>query len=203
MSVVYPGIDEVLIDPAPRHPWAGRLLYVGRIDRQKGIDTAIRALGRLDAASTLEIWGTGDGAYIAECRALAAQLGVGERVRWRGWADPARRTEAYRMADAVVFPVRWEEPFGLVPVEAMAVGRPVISTARGGTAEYLRDGDNALVFAADDDAGLAACVRRLGGDEGLRGRLTEGGVRTAHQFTLTRFASDTVAAMLAAVTPRP
>ncbi len=50
-------------------------------------------------------------------------------------------------ADALLFPVQWEEPWGLVPLEAMASGTPVVATGTGGSGEYLRDGDNCLVYA--------------------------------------------------------
>lgn len=199
--VVPPGIEEGLSELPPQ-PWSWRLLYVGRIDRQKGVETAVRALPHLPGEATLTVWGTGQEQYIEEMRALARQLGVGDRVQFMGWAGPDERLSAYREADVVVFPVRWEEPFGLVPLEAMAVGRPVVSTARGGTAEFLHHERNALVFEADDAARLAELVRRLGEDEALRERLRAGGSETAGRFTLKRFADHTVAEMLAAAIDR-
>ena len=72
--------------------------------------------------ATLDVWGTGNARYIEEMKALAQQLGLAERVRFLGWAGPEERLSAYEDADVVVFPVRWEEPFGLVPLEAMGVG---------------------------------------------------------------------------------
>jgi glycosyltransferase involved in cell wall biosynthesis len=113
-------------------------------------------------------------------------------VRFAGFASGDRVRSAYQSADAVVFPVRWNEPFGLSPLEAMALGRPVVTTARGGTGEFVRDQDNALVFEADDVTGLASCVGRLGHDEPLRARLLEGGRRTAALLTAERFAELTV-----------
>ena len=87
-----------------------------------------------------------------------------------------------------MFPVQWEEPWGLVPLEAMAVGRPVVaSRAHGGADEYLRDGENCLRFEASDADALAAAVRRLAGDPGLRARLIAGGRETAAGFTERRF----------------
>jgi glycosyltransferase involved in cell wall biosynthesis len=198
MTVVYPGIDESLITLPTQQPWGWRLAYVGRLDRQKGIDTAIRALARLPAQATLAIWGTGDVVYRGQCLELALTLGVGDRVHFAGWADPQQRALAYRESDVVVFPVRWEEPFGLVPLEAMAAGRPVVSTARGGTSEFVRNGENALVFDPDDDAALAACVARLAQDDGLRAALVRAGGQTAARFTITRFAQETVAEIVAA-----
>jgi glycosyltransferase involved in cell wall biosynthesis len=65
----------------------------------------------------------------------------------------------------------------------MAVGTPVVGTATGGSAEYLRDGENCLVFEPGDAAGLASAVRRLAADAALRDRLRSGGRRTAARFT--------------------
>ena len=199
--VVPPGIEDGL-EPLTPEPWRWRLLYIGRIDRQKGIETAVRALPHLPAEATLSVWGTGQDQYIEEMRSLARQLGVEGRVHFNGWAGPSERLAAYGEADVVVFPVRWDEPFGLVPLEAMAVGRPVVSTARGGSAEFLRHEDNALVFEADDAARLAELVLRLAGDQALRERLRAGGLQTASRYTIGRFADRTVGEIVAAaVTP--
>jgi glycosyltransferase involved in cell wall biosynthesis len=65
----------------------------------------------------------------------------------------------------------------------MARGRPVVATGRGGSGEYLRDGENALLFEAGDPAALAAAVRRLAGDPALRRRLREAGLETAPLHT--------------------
>jgi glycosyltransferase involved in cell wall biosynthesis len=200
-TVVYPGIDERFREALPAEPWRWRLAYVGRIDRQKGIDTAVAALAHLPRTATLSIWGRGDKAYIAEMKALADRLGVGDRVRFCGFSGAERLRLAYREADVVVFPVRWNEPFGLVPLEAMGVGRPVVTTARGGMAEFVRDGDNALVVPADDATALAGSVERLAADPRLRSRLTEAGFRTASQHSAARFARRTVEAIVQAATP--
>lgn len=203
VSVVPPGIEDRFLEQLPDHTWRWRLVCVGRLDRQKGIDTAVRALAHLPAEATLDVWGTGDEAYVAEMRALADELGVAERLRFEGWADPSQLLFIYRDADAVVFPVRWQEPFGLVPLEAMGIGRPVITTARGGTQEFVRDRENALIFEADDAEALADAVRRLAADPGLRERLRRGGRQTAAQYTVQRFAERTVAEIERAARPRP
>jgi glycosyltransferase involved in cell wall biosynthesis len=85
----------------------------------------------------------------------------------------------YRDADAVLFPVRWQEPFGLVPLEAMACGTPVVATGTGGSAEYLVDEGNALMVAPDDPAALARAVRRMASDPALRARLRRHGLVTS------------------------
>jgi len=198
MTVIPPGIDERFLKPVAPAPWQWRMVYVGRIDRQKGIDTAVSALAHLPPQTTFSVWGTGDGRYVAAMKELAARLGVVDRVRFPGFADAATIRSVYAHADAVIFPVRWNEPFGLVPLEAMGLGRPVVTTARGGTAEFVRDGENALVFAAEDPAALAACIERLAADADLRARLREGGRHTAAQYTEGRFARRTLEEILRA-----
>ncbi|MFL5840944.1 MAG: glycosyltransferase, partial [Thermoleophilaceae bacterium] len=124
--IAHSGIDPSYLDPRPERPWAWRLLYVGRIDSRKGIGTAVDALARLPSEATLTIAGEGDPQAEAELREQARGLGVGDRVRLEGFRSRAELRSAYEEADLVVFPVIWEEPWGLVPIEAMALGRPVV-----------------------------------------------------------------------------
>ena len=193
-GIANPGVDMGLFRQQPPKPWRWRILYAGRIDPRKGIDLAVRALAELPEAATLTIDGAGDRQHRDELGELVRELSLDERVRFR---ESARTSlpKAYADADAVVFPVTWEEPWGLVPLEAMAVGRPVVATGRGGSGEYLRHEENCLIFDDDDPAALARSLERLGGDEGLCGRLVAGGLETAAKLTESRF-NDAVLAEL-------
>ena len=177
-AVVGSGIDPVdfpVRPPEPR-PWAWRLLHVGRLDPRKGIDDAVRALALLPPGATLDVVGRGDPEHRTALEALVDELGVAVRF------DAVPRSalaERYAAADAVVFAPTWEEPFGLVPLEAMACATPVVATGTGGSAGFLVDGENCLLVPPRDPAAIAAAVHRLAGDEALRRRLVEGGVRTA------------------------
>jgi glycosyltransferase involved in cell wall biosynthesis len=183
-GVAHSGIDTRFLDRrAPEQAWGWRLLYVGRLDERKGVDTAVDALALLPADTTLTIVGSGDPSERPRLERHAEAAGVADRVVFAGSRDSDGLAAAYAAADVVVFPVRWDEPWGLVPLESMAVGRPVVATGRGGSAEYLRDGDNALLFEAGDATGLAAAVRRLATDEALRARLREAGLATAPLHT--------------------
>jgi glycosyltransferase involved in cell wall biosynthesis len=181
-AVAHSGIDPRFLSAAPRPEWRGRLLYVGRLHPDKGIEDAVAALGRLPGA-TLTFAGSWDPRDEASLERRVAALGVGDRVTMLGQRSPAEVAELYRSHDALLFPVRWEEPWGLVPLEAMASGCPVVATARGGSGEYLRDGENALIVPARDPDGLAAAVRRLAGEPALRERLRAGGLETAPRHT--------------------
>lgn len=194
-SVVPLGVDPAAFPPQLARDWGWRLACVGRVEPGKGLGNAVGALTELPDAE-LTIRGDGDAAHLASLRTLAAHLGVQSRIRF----EPAVKgpvVDAYAAADAVLFPVTWEEPFGLVPLEAMAVGRPVVATATGGSAEYLRDEMNALVVPRGVPP-LADAVRRLAGDSELRERLVAGGRETAARYTEARF----VAAVLDALVER-
>jgi glycosyltransferase involved in cell wall biosynthesis len=186
-TVAHPGVDPARFASRPPGEWGWRLLYCGRIDPRKGIARAVESLAQLPAEARLTIDGGGNDKHAAELSALAQRLGVGERVEL-SFSAPEDVPRAYVAADAVVFPIEWEEPWGLVPLEAMAVGRPVVaSRAGGGADEYLRDGENCLRFDAGDADALAAAVRRLAGDPALRARLVAGGRETAAGLTERRF----------------
>ena len=186
--VVPPGIDLTDFPITGRRPppWSWRLLYVGRVDPVKGVATLIRALALLPQAR-LEIVGGGPRTYLADMKALAASLGVGDRVTFSRCPRNELRAK-YLDADVLVFPSEWDEPFGLVPIEAMACGVPVVATATGGAAEFLRDRGNCLIFRAQDPTSLAAAVNALADDRALVEALVEDGRTTASIFTIDRYA---------------
>jgi glycogen(starch) synthase len=190
-TVVYSGVAyEEFAHAQPVGEWCWRLLYVGRIDPRKGIDTAIGALARLPRESTLTVCGRGDERHLEELKTLAKELGLSSRVSFTSSARSSVWTQ-YAQADAVVFPPVWDEPFGLVPLEAMATATPVVATATGGSAEFLVDRRNCLVFERGDAESLAARLTELARDERLRRKLVDGGLETAE-----RFSADTLAEVL-------
>lgn len=195
------GVADDFVDPRPPRPWSWRLLSVGRIDPRKGVATAIEALVELPEA-TLTVAGSGPATLLADLAALAERVGVTDRVTFAGAVPRAELPALYEAHDAVVFPVVWEEPWGLVPLEAMALGRPVTASGRGGSSEYLRDGENCLLHVPGDPTSLAATVRRLAGDEALREHLLAGGLRAASHYTESRF-NAAATALVGAAAERP
>jgi glycosyltransferase involved in cell wall biosynthesis len=181
-EVLAPGVDPGAFPFVEAPPWGWRLLYAGRIAPEKGVDVAVRALDALPEASLVV---DGRGSLDPHPRVRVQESGPGELAG------------AYAEADCVLFPVVWPEPWGLVPLEAMSVGRPVVATGTGGSAEYLRDGENALLVAPGDADALAAAVRRLAGDPGLRARLVAGGRETAARHSQRAFLERLEAVLLA------
>ena len=142
------------------------LAFVGRISADKGVHTAIqiaqragmpiKLAARLPLSQRANAEAQRDWEYYECCvRPLLGQPGV-EYVGELGHAD---KTELLRNAAALVFPIQWPEPFGLVMIEALACGTPVLAFRRGSVPEVIDDG--ATGFLADDEDGLVRAVERL------------------------------------------
>jgi glycosyltransferase involved in cell wall biosynthesis len=189
-TVTYSGIDHAdfpVVAKGPDHAWHWKLMTAGRLDPRKGMETAIRALVLLPREARLELVVPVDDPYGSVLKGLIAELGVGDRVVFSTVPRP-QMAGRYAEADVCLFPIEWEEPFGLVPLEAMAGGIPVVATGSGGSGEFLVDGDNCLRIPPRDPAALAAAIRRLASDHELRQHLVEGGWRTAEQLSVDRLA---------------
>jgi glycosyltransferase involved in cell wall biosynthesis len=176
-----------ITDPSQAE-WSWRLMYSGRMVPEKGVATLIKALPLLPEQATLDLLGHGHESVVAELKALAAALGVGDRVAFAMASSRQELRDRYRAADVVVFPSEWPEPFGLVPLEAMACGTPVVATGTGGSGEYLEDEVNCLRFTPGDPESLAAAVGRMAEDPDLRSRVVSGGTATARRMTMDLYA---------------
>lgn len=141
------------------------ILFLGRVTPYKGVGVAIEALARLradhDLAATLVVAGPEDAGHGAELRALAQRLGVAERVRWLGQVPPERIAELLAAAHALIVPSVWQEPLGLVTIEAALARVPLVASDVGGIGEAVRDEKHALLFPAGDAAGAAAALARV------------------------------------------
>jgi glycosyltransferase involved in cell wall biosynthesis len=188
-TVTYSGIDtrDFPLTGATERPWQWRLLGVGRVEPRKGFVAAVEALAQLPAEATLRIVGPDDGSHREELRNLATRLGVGDRLSFATVTRNELR-QVYAEADALLFTSAWQEPFGLVPVEAMACATPVVGAATGGAREFLVDEANCLVVPPRDAAAIAGAVQRLADDAALRARLADGGTTTARDLSVDRLA---------------
>ena len=137
------------------------ILFVGRLVYYKGVEHLIRALALLPPRVTLVI--VGDGPLRRRLAALAANLGLAQRVRFTGWLDDETLRACYLAADLVVLPsVARSEGFGIVQLEAMASGRPVICTALPtGVPTVGIPGTTGLIVPPGDAAALAAAAGPL------------------------------------------
>ena len=200
-QIIPPGLFPTEFPPlvrVPDRPWRWRLLWVGRVIEEKGIETAIHALSFLPRNAMLQIVGMVDPAYRQHLEALAATLGVASSLSF-SLASRQQIRQHYQQADVTLFTSMIEhEAFGLVPLEAMASGCPVIATGVGGSSEYCLDGVNCLRVPPGDSAALACAVQQMAQSGDLRRHLVEGGLRTAGAFTLDRQGAGIERLLLAA-----
>jgi glycosyltransferase involved in cell wall biosynthesis len=191
-EVVPWGIDTARFPVRPARPWSGRLVFVGRVDERKGVLTAVRALeGRPDLS--LDVVGPATPEQRARLLEVAEAVGAADRVAQRE-VGAAEVAAAYGGGDVALFPSEWGEPFGLVGLEAMACGVPLVATGTGGSGEYLRDEENCLLVPPADPAAMRAAVDRIASDPELRARLIAGGRAAAAAHTVDTMARGLLAA---------
>jgi glycosyltransferase involved in cell wall biosynthesis len=168
-----------------------RLLAVGRLGRYKGFDVLIDALASRPDDSLLLV---GDGECADELRARAQANGVADRVRFAGEIDDARLASAYASADVFVLPsLDRGEAFGLVLLEAMRAGLPVVASAipGSGVGSVVADGETGWLVPPGDAPALAAALARFE-DAALRERFgVQGRARWSARFTLEHSARET------------
>lgn len=141
----------------PRADAGDGFVSIGRLSAEKGVDTVIRAIGRLPA-STLTV--AGDGPQRAELEALADEVAPG-RVRFAGHVSAVEVAELNRSARAAVAVARWHENMPLSVLETMGAAVPLVVSGLGGLPELVDDGVNGLVVPHDDPEALAVALGRL------------------------------------------
>jgi glycosyltransferase involved in cell wall biosynthesis len=157
---VVPPIPASLAQARPLPvPGGNEVLYVGQVIRGKGVDLLLRALERVTGDWHATIVGTGN--HLEKCRGMAAALGIAERVSFTGWVPHDALEAYYGRASVCAVPSRWPEPFGMVGVEAMARGRPVVGFDVGGIPDWLEDGVTGILAPEADSAALAAAISSL------------------------------------------
>jgi glycosyltransferase involved in cell wall biosynthesis len=186
ISVVPCGVDTGLFTPdgpVARRNGRPRLLALGRLVERKGVATVIAALARLPDAE-LVVAGGPDRADLdtsddfGRLREAASRYGVTKRVIYTGSVARPDVPALIRSADVVVC-VPWYEPFGIVPLEAMACGVPVVASAVGGLADSIVDRQTGWLVPARDPAALAGALGTLLADPGKRAALGAAGMQRA------------------------
>jgi len=140
---------------------------VAYLIKAKGIDIAIKALAQLP--EDVVLWVVGEGPEQGNLEALARELGLERRARFLG---PKRNVEPIlQAADCALCPSVWAEAAGLVNLEALACGLPVIASRIGGIPEFIADGRTGYLITPGDHRELADRIQRLMSDEPLRRRM--------------------------------
>jgi glycosyltransferase involved in cell wall biosynthesis len=183
-----------------------RLLVVGRLVPRKGVDDAITALQWIDDAELIIAGGPNadDLQRDPEARrltALAAEVGVADRVHLIGQVPHTELTSLIRSADLMLC-LPWYEPFGIVPLEAMACGIPVVGSAVGGLLDTVIDGVTGALLPPRQPGAVAATVTALLGDEPRRRAYGRAGRERALNYTWEQVARSTERTYLRAIMGR-
>ncbi len=204
IEVVPCGVDLNLFSPIPQEEAKEMLglplercviLFVGRIEPLKGIDTLLRAIALLapempcwrDELSVVIIGGApGAGidqvnAELARLESLRAELGLEDLVTFQGAKDQDKLVYYYSAAEMTVMPSHYES-FGMVALESMACGTPVVASKVGGLAFNVRDGHTGFLVPHRDAEMLASRIRQLLKDRDLRERLSQQAIHWAARY---------------------
>lgn len=165
--------------PGPGTP--DTVAFAGRLVPEKGVDQLIRALVHLPSAR-LEL--VGDGPLRGQLEALALALGVNARIRWHGALPFEGLASVYARAAVVCIPSAWDEPFGYVVAEAMAMERPVVATRSGAFTELLEDGRGWLADRGDPRALADALGQALASPDDRAGRASRARAHAMRSFRM-------------------
>ena len=198
LKIVHPGVDHAMFSPGDRNEARrelglpdGRIaLYVGRIQRLKGLELAIRSIEQLvpaleDPVKLLVVGGPSgpDGdAELDRLRALVAELDLDEVVHFLGPQAHARLPFFYRAADTLVV-CSHSESFGLAALEAQACGTPVVATPVGGLSHIVSDGESGFLVSTRDPSVFAGRLKTLLADDDLRSAFSLSAAREATRFS--------------------
>lgn len=202
VGIVYNGVPATRqASRAPLHNEHFELLFVGNLLERKGVKDLLHAFATPGLrARDIHLTMAGGGPVDAY-KAVAADLGIADRVTFAGWVSQDDARVLMVNSDALILPA-YDEGLPLVILEALASRTPVICTPVGSIPEVLRDGHSALFVAPGDQAAIAAAITSLIDRPELRAELAETGMTLYERlFTMEAFAAS-VGSLYAALTPR-
>lgn len=169
--------DLGITDTANRPPdGTFRIGFIGRLDPTKGIETLLHSF-RAASLGSAELWiaGTGDTNYELRLQAHYSD----PRIRFLGRVSPR---DFYPNVDVIVVPSLWHDTFPGVVFEALAFGKPVIGSRRGGIPEIIQNGENGFLFEPDSPSELTNLIRTIAVDDDLRTRLNLTALKSANRY---------------------
>jgi glycosyltransferase involved in cell wall biosynthesis len=189
VAIVYNGVPVTRLpraDAADRADGTRRILFLGNLIERKGISDLLHAVAALPADPPWRLI-TAGGGDLDRYRALAASLGIAERVEFAGWVDQARARALLAESDMLALP-SYDEGLPLVILEALGMGTPVVCTPVGAIPEVLENERTAMFATPGDRPDLTRALRRLIEDDALRASLSRDGTALYQErFTQTAF----------------
>lgn len=180
-------VDTSKYTPPVREPEDNIVLFVGRLVYRKGLHVLVRAVQRV-RSKDFKLYIVGGGYMELPIRMLAKAYGVEDRVELLGVVPERDKVELYRKAKIVVVPSIFNESFGIVALEAMATGRPVIASRVGGLEDVVVNGETGILVEPGSEEKLAEAIETLLEDEAYRRKL---GAK-ARRLVEERYSWDTI-----------
>jgi phosphatidylinositol alpha-mannosyltransferase len=182
-AVLYNGIDLERFGPGRRDRRSRSVLFLGRHEERKGLDVLLEAMAELPEDVSILIGGAGP-----DSRRLQDRFCGNPRVVWLGEVSEATKLELLQRSSVLCAPSRHGESFGVVLLEAMATGLPVVASDLPGYRALSNDGTAAKLVPPGDPAALARELIRVLSDDHLADSLRTAGLRQAHRFSLDSLA---------------
>ncbi len=177
-------------------PEENRVLYVGRLTPEKGLMELVRAVSRMKLKPILNIVGGGSvlGQYNYQDAVLREAASLGVNLELQSWLEGDELSRAYARAKVVAFSSLWPEPFGLVGIEAMMQGKPVVAFDSGGVGDWLQHEKTGYLVPHMDINLYSECLDRLLENDSLRHQMGEAGRDYAlKKFNPNRYLNDLLA----------
>jgi glycosyltransferase involved in cell wall biosynthesis len=171
--VVRNGLPRPVLARGPRQDGPLRLLFLGQLRREKGVQVVLEAMSRVRQPVEVHIAGRGP---LTEAVRRAAD--ADPRLTFHGFIGGEEKDRELARCDAMLFPSTWAENAPLSIAEAFLNGKPVLASRFGAIPEFVCHGHNGLLFEMGDAAALAAAIDRLALEPGLRGELAAGALES-------------------------
>lgn len=183
IQVIHCGVSRPAVDVDPGRARPQRVAYLGRLEPYKRVDVFLRAMAVVARELPgVEVLVIGEGSHRKRLEALASELGVAGRTRFTGFVPHEERDRLLAGAGVAVCP-SVKEGWGLVVLEANAVGTPVVATDAPGLRDSVLDGETGVLVPRDDVCAFAAAVVRILSDDGLARRMRRQALAWAARFS--------------------
>jgi len=185
--------NKIIINPVPQIVGQGniifrkqihKLIFAGHVEWRKGLDILIKALSKLeDLHLHLDVAGLYDvnSKYSKEIQKIINEYELNNNVFFHGYVSPETLAHLYKNSDLFVFPSR-HETFGMVLVEAMSFGLPIVASSIPTTVEIIKDKVNGILYETEDADALAEAIRKVAYDSDLRYSIIQNNVKLSKKF---------------------
>lgn len=165
------------------------ILYVGRLEKFKGVDDLIRAMPEIiRSIPDVKLIIAGEGSLSRELHNIVDNLNVCSNVTFLGHLDRDQVSKQYQNCSVLIMPSIWPETFGKVGIEAMIAGKPVIATNVGGVCDWLNDGVNGFLIEPNNPTQIAEKVTIILNDKTLYKKMSSSAKTTSRKFSMEKFA---------------